>query len=536
MILRGDPSGSARGKPAGKVYLVGSGPGDPGLLTLRAARLLRRADVVVHDALVSEAILRLVRPGARLVDAGKRCGGRRTAQDEINRLLIEAAATARVVVRLKGGDPFVFGRGGEEALALREAGIRFEVVPGVTAAVGVAAYAGIPLTHRGVSSSVTFVTGHEDRGGGNGGIDWGAVARLHGTLAIYMGMTGLDTIAARLIEAGRSPSTPAAVIQWGTYRRQRTVEAPLERIAIAAEQAGIGAPALVVIGEVAALRDGISWFDRLPLHGRRILVARSRAQSSRIVSSLSRLGAEVLEYPRLRSVPIQPGPIAPLLAGGAGDDSWVLLTSPAAVTNFWAALSHQGLDARALARWRIASLGVATTRALDAYGIRPDVAARTYVPTAVIDLLGGRERLATARILIPCEEGAESPILASLETSGASVVAFPVFQLLEEVGPRQEAADGADAEVIVLPSSGSVRMALPAIRANSRARIVAIGPRTAETALGLGVPVHAVATRHSFGGTVGAVLRLLGSVGVEADESANGPPVETVAAEATPAA
>ena len=327
MISRGDVSRLERGRPTtGKVYLVGSGPGDPGLLTVRAARLLRKADVVIHDALVSDAILALVRPGARLVDAGKRCGGRRTAQEEINRLLIESAATARVVVRLKGGDPFVFGRGGEEALALREAGIRCANVPGVTAAVGVAAYAGIPLTHRGLSSSVTFVTGHEERGRGSGGIDWDALARLHGTLAIYMGMTGLDTIAARLVEAGRSPSTPAAVIQWGTYRRQRTVEAPLERIASAAEAAGIGAPALVVIGEVAALRGEIAWFDQLPLHGRRILVARSRAQSSRIVSSLTRLGAEVTEYPRLRAAPIAAEPIEPLLVEHANCASWLLVT------------------------------------------------------------------------------------------------------------------------------------------------------------------------------------------------------------------
>jgi uroporphyrin-III C-methyltransferase len=245
----------------GTVYLVGAGPGDPELLTVRAARLLRRADVVVHDALINPAVLGLARPTAERIDVGKRCGGRHTPQDAIHRTLIEAAGRARVVVRLKGGDPFVFGRGGEEALALSKEGIRFEVVPGVTAALGAAAYAGIPLTHRGVSRGVTFVTGHECASPGDEGVDWERLARSDDTLVVYMGAKSLGIVAERLIAGGRSPFTPAAVIEWGTYARQRTIEAPLRWIAERVEQAGIGAPALVVVGQVVALRRQLAWFE-----------------------------------------------------------------------------------------------------------------------------------------------------------------------------------------------------------------------------------------------------------------------------------
>ncbi len=510
MIMQGNPS--SRRPVSGRVYLVGAGPGDPGLLTVRAARLLRKADVVVHDALVSEAILTLVRPEARLIDVGKRFGGRRTAQKDINRILVEAAATARTVVRLKGGDPFVFGRGGEEALALRDAGVRFQVVPGVTAAVGVAAYAGIPLTHRRLSASVTFVTGHEEQGRGNGAVDWDALARLHGTLAIYMGMTGLDIIAKRLISGGRDPATPAAVIQWGTYRRQRTVEASLASIASVAEAAGIGAPALVVIGEVAALRERIAWFDRAPLHDRRILVARSRAQTSRITSALARLGAEVTEHPRLRALPLSPAPAGDLLAAGLGRYSWLLLTSPAAVKHFWERLKSNGLDSRSLAGVKVASLGLATTRALRSRGIEPELATRTYQIEAVIAALGSAEGVTKEVILAPGEDDVDSPILDALEAAGAAVERVPVFTLVEEA-PRHTVPgeDGAEFDVIVLPSSGSVRLAATAVRRYPHARIVAIGPRTAETARKLGIRVDAVAARNSVGGTARAVVRLVRS-------------------------
>lgn len=245
----------------GVVYLVGAGPGDPGLLTLRAAELLGRADIVVYDALANPRLLELAPPAAERIDVGKRGGGRRTPQHEVHRLLIQAAGRAEVVVRFKGGDPFVFGRGGEEALALSLAGVRFQVVPGVTAGVGAAAYAGIPLTHRDYASAVTFVTGHEDAARPEGRVDWDGLGHGGGTLVIYMGMSRLRQTAERLMRAGRAPDTPAAAVEWGTYPFQRTVSAPLAGIAAAVEREGVGSPAIVVVGAVAGLREQLDWFE-----------------------------------------------------------------------------------------------------------------------------------------------------------------------------------------------------------------------------------------------------------------------------------
>lgn len=256
------PTMAFEGSGTGIVYLVGAGPGDPGLLTLRAARILRRADVVVHDALVTPAVLKLANASAERIAVGKRGGRQYTRQEAIHRILIESARRAAVVVRLKGGDPFVFGRGGEEARALRAAGIRFRVVPGITAAVGAAAYAGIPLTHRELASTVTLVTGHEAAGRAPQHIDWDAIARVGGTLVIYMGMARLREICRRLIAAGLPADTPAAAIEWGTCRGQRTVTASLGSLADGVEREGIGAPAIVVIGTVVALRAELSWFER----------------------------------------------------------------------------------------------------------------------------------------------------------------------------------------------------------------------------------------------------------------------------------
>lgn len=248
----------------GIVYLIGAGPGDPGLLTRRGARLLRRADIVVHDALIDARVLDLAPAWAERIDVGKRAGLTYTPQHEIHRILVDAARRARVVVRLKGGDPFVFGRGAEEAIALRAAGVRFRIVPGVTAAVGVAAYAGISLTHRELASAVTFVTGQEDPDRADGRIDWEHLGRAHGTLVIYMGMRRLRDIAAALIAAGRSPDTPAAVIEWGTLGSQRLVTSPLREIADRTAEAGLGSPGLIIIGDVVGLREQLDWFAPRP--------------------------------------------------------------------------------------------------------------------------------------------------------------------------------------------------------------------------------------------------------------------------------
>ena len=295
------------------VYLVGAGPGDPALMTVRALELIAAADVIVHDRLIGADALAGARSDAQLIYAGKEGGGPSASQEEITALLVEHGAAGREVVRLKGGDPFVFGRGGEEAEALRAAGIRFEVVPGITAGVAAAAYAGIPVTHRDAASAVAFVTGHEDPAKPESVLDWAALAEFPGTLVVYMGVRQLGAIAELLIAGGRPGSEPAAVIERGTLPDQRVVTGTLESIASVAEREGIRAPAISLFGPVAALRRRLAWFEQRPLAGRTVAVTRARAQASGLASRLRALGAEVLEAPAIRIAPIA-GP-APQLRG-----------------------------------------------------------------------------------------------------------------------------------------------------------------------------------------------------------------------------
>lgn len=488
----------------GTVYLVGGGPGDPGLLTRKAARLLRKADVVIHDALVGQGVLDLVRTGAELIDVGKRCGGRRTSQDRINALLIEAAGRARCVVRLKGGDPFVFGRGGEEADALVEAGVPFEVVPGVTAAVGVSAYAGIPLTHRDLASSVTFVTGHERPHEGVDRVDWHALARVAGTLVVYMGVGSLQRTADRLIQGGRDADTPAAIVEWGTHARQRTVSGTLATISADAEAAGIAAPALVIVGEVAAMRERLAWFDQLPLRGRRVLVMRTRAQTSRIAAGLRNAGAEVVELPRLAAVSTPERVSLERILSELGAPDWLVFTSPAAVDRFWGRLTASRLDSRALGGIRIAAFGKATVTALRRHGVRPEIRSRTFVPETAADLILD-DVPAESRILFPREAGPASPITRALRERGADVHELPLFRV-EQIGNPPFEIETAEVDFVVLPSSTAARTYAASAPGSRDPRIVAIGPRTAEAALACGIPVHAIAGEHTVRGVIDAVI------------------------------
>jgi len=490
----------------GTVYLVGAGPGDPGLLTLRAARLLRRADVVIHDALVSPGILRLARPDAEVVDVGKRCGGRRTRQEEINAALVEAAGRARRVVRLKGGDPFVFGRGGEEALALRAAGIRFRVVPGITAGVGVCAYAGIPVTHRGLSSSVTFVTGHEDPTTPGTGVDWRSLGRLGGTVVLYMGVARLPALLQRLIDAGRSPDTPAAIVECGTCAEQRSVRGTLADVAELAAVAGVGTPALAIVGEVVALQDKLSWFEPRSLRGARILVGRSRAQPSRLARTLAGLGASVTEFPGTRAAPctrpeLLREAIARLEPGG-----WVVFTSSTSVERFGEDLRSLRMDTRNLAGIRFAGFGTVTANAIRRLGIEPDVETATFDVETVVSRLGGSSALRGARILFPREEGGESAIAVGLRASGAAVEEVPTFRVVEDLEGGEalvEELDRGGFDAVVLSSSVVARRVGATLGpAIGGARVIAIGPRTAQAALACGLPVHAVPEEATLTGLV----------------------------------
>ena len=342
------------------------------------------------------------------------------AQDAITAILVRLALDGKHVVRLKGGDPFVFGRGGEEAVALAQAGIDFEIVPGITAGVAAPAYAGIPVTHRGVATSVTFITGHEDPGKDKDQTDWAALARAGGTLVLYMGVSRLGKIADALIAGGRSRDTPAALIEWGTYPHQRTVTATLATLSAVAAREKVIAPLIAVVGDVVALREEIGWFDRRPLFGRTIVVTRAREQQSQLRAWLEAAGATVIEAPAIRIEPLDQEPLRRALAGIARYQ-WVVVTSRNAVELLWSALRERGLDARALAATKLCAVGPATADALLAHGLAVDLVPDRYVAEGVIEKLRDRDDVRGARVLFARAAGARELLPAALREMGATV-------------------------------------------------------------------------------------------------------------------
>ena len=364
----GGPEGS------GRVSLVGAGPGDPGLITVAGRERLRRADVVVYDRLAHPALVAEAPADAERIYVGKASADHAVPQEEIGRLLVDRARAGKRVVRLKGGDPFVFGRGGEEADDLVAAGVEFDVVPGITSAIAVPAYAGIPITHRDAASSFAVVTGHEAPGKPASRIDWAALATGVDTLVFLMGRRALAEIAAQLIAEGRDPATPAAAIEWGTTPRQRTVAAPLSELADAAEAAALSPPTVIVVGDVVALRERLRWYDDRPLFGKRVLVTRTRAQAGKLSSALWDAGAEPIEFPAIEIVPRDLAPaVAAATRLAAGHYDWAVFTSANGVAAFWRAVEAAGLDARAFGGVRLAAIGPATVDALAAHGLRTDV-------------------------------------------------------------------------------------------------------------------------------------------------------------------
>jgi uroporphyrinogen III methyltransferase/synthase len=385
------------------IYLVGSGPGDPSLFTLKGLQFLQEADAVVYDRLAPESLLKYAKPGAELIYVGKKPGeDQAMKQVEINALLVDLGCCGKTVVRLKGGDPYVFGRGGEEALALIEAGLPFEVVPGVTSGIAAPAYAGIPVTHRSVSTSVAFVTGHEDPTKGHSDVDWARVAKAADTLVLYMGVGRLREISAGLVSAGRSPGTPVAVIRWGTVPEQRTITGTLEDIADKVEEANLKPPAITVVGDVVALREaGLDWYERRPLFGVRVVVTRARAQAGELSVELEKLGAEVLEFPTIEVRP--PDDLGPLDAAIQDLDSfdWLVFTSVNGVEACVERLERHGLDLRSVPREaKVAAIGPATAQRVREAGLRVDVVPREFRAEALIGELAG-DSLAGKKVLIP---------------------------------------------------------------------------------------------------------------------------------------
>jgi uroporphyrinogen III methyltransferase/synthase len=492
----------------GTVYLVGAGPGDPGLLTLRAADLLARADVLVYDALVSPAILERAARADR-VYVGKRGGEHTRTQDEINALLVELAGRYRTVVRLKGGDPFVFGRGGEEALVLRAAGVPFEVVPGITSGIAGPAYAGIPVTQRGVTSSVALVTGHEDPTKDDTDLDWAHLARGVGTLVFYMGVGKMEDNFRRLVEGGRSPDTPAAAVEWGTYPRQRTVTGTLATLPARVREAGIGAPSVVVVGEVVALRDELAWYDRRPLSGRRIVVTRARAQASDFAAELEALGAEVIQFPTIR---IEQAPDFGALRAAAarvGEFDWTVFTSTNGVEHFWMALDAEGLDSRALAGVKVCALGPATAAELARRGVRAALVPDEYVAEATVEALAAAVELRGTRILLPRAEVARAVLPDSLREHGAEVVEVAAYRTVQDgagAGEVKRRIAAGEIDLVTFTASSTVRSFADLVGTEmGTAASASIGPITSGTLRELRMKVDVEAAEYTIPGLVAAI-------------------------------
>jgi uroporphyrinogen III methyltransferase/synthase len=429
-------------------------------------------------------------------------------QGEIHERLIEAARAGKSVVRLKGGDPFVFGRGGEEGEALRAAGVEFEVVPGVTAGVAASAYAGIPVTHRDDASAVAFVTGHEDPEKAETALDWSALAAFPGTLVFYMGVKRLGDNAAALIAAGRNADESAAAVERGTMDGQRTVVATLGTLSEAVEREGIGAPALIVVGPVVERSDALAWLERRPLHGRRVVVTRARAQVSGLAATLRALGAEVVELPAIRvESRIEEADVLKAIEG-IGDYALLCLTSPNGVRLLFEALAAAGLDARATADATIAAIGPGTARALAEHGIAADVVPERFVAEALVEALEPVE-VEGKRVLVARAAEARDVLPDSLRERGAEVDVVALYETVrEEPGPEAiEAAQGAD--YVTFTSSSTVRNLTEALgeRFPTAARIVSIGPITSDAVRAAGLEVHVEAERHDIDGLVEALLR-----------------------------
>ncbi|HEV3156981.1 MAG TPA: uroporphyrinogen-III C-methyltransferase [Candidatus Baltobacteraceae bacterium] len=486
----------------GKVILIGAGPGDPGLITVKGARAIAQAEVLVYDALASEPIISLAPAACERIDVGKRAGRHTMPQDEIITLLVRLAREGRRVVRLKGGDVFVFARGGEEAAALQAAGIPFEIIPGITSAIAVPAYAGIPLTHRDHNTSFTVATGHEDPTKGISTLDFAKLANPSQTLVLLMAMGNLRAICTRLIEHGLPAETPAAVIHEGTTPRQRSVSATLETIAEAAEQAGIGAPAVVVIGNVAREAERLRWFDTSPLFGARVLLTRPRAQADEISARLWELGAEPVIAPCIAIEPPNDGEAAVRAVASVRSYDWLVFTSQNGVKAFFAILDADKRDARALGDVRVAAIGSTTAEALQKHGVRADLVPSHFIGETFADELIERSAEGERLLFFQAQEARE---ILSERLRGAKrhvdVVAAYQTRIVRD-DTIAEAARTCDVWTFASASSvDGLAVNLPNLAKESAGkRIACIGPITAQAAQGHGLHVDMLAEEHSLTG------------------------------------
>lgn len=498
----------------GKVILVGTGPGDPGLMTLRARDAVAEADVILYDHLANDAVLRWASPRCEKLYVGKSAGEHTLEQSRINALLIEHATQGRCVVRLKGGDPYVFGRGGEEAQAVIDAGFDIEVVPGVTSGIAAAAYAGIAVTHRQHSSVLTFVTGHEMPGKHAGpSIDWANLAQSGATIVVYMGVKNLPTIANALIAGGRKDTTPVAVIQWGTLPKQRVITGTLANIAQKIIDADLQPPCIIIIGDVVAMRDALNWYERLPLFGQTILVTRAAAQADALVERLTSLGAAAIACPTIQfAPPIDDAPLHDALQRLC-DFDWTLFTSVNAVEYFFAALHTLGLDTRALAPCRICGIGPITQQRLADHGITVNAIPGTFTSTALFEMLQSMSEVRGRRFLLPRADIAEPDLAQSLTDADAHVTEVVAYRTLP-VAPPADAIDAIVSrriDLITLTSGSTARYFAEQLTAAighvpTDLNFFSIGPQTTRVAQSLNLNVVGEAHVHTIDGLVDALI------------------------------
>jgi uroporphyrinogen III methyltransferase/synthase len=491
----------------GIVYLVGAGPGDPGLMTTRSLELIVAADVIVHDRLIPRDALAVAGADAELIYVGKEPGAAGVPQEGIAELLVDRARQGKLVVRLKGGDPFVFGRGGEEAEALADAEIPFEVVPGITAGIAAPAYAGIPVTHRDDASAVAFVTGHEDPEKEDSALEYEALARFPGTLVFYMGVKALPRIAEALIAAGRSASEPAAIVERGTLPGQRTVSSTLEGIAAAAEEADIRPPSVTIVGPVAARRDRIAWLERRPLHGKKVIVTRARAQASELSRQLDALGAEPVELPAIRIEPRIDSKEVRDAIESLHTYALVCITSPNGARLLFEAMAAQGRDSRALANASVAAIGAGTEAALAAGGILADIVPERFVAEQLVEELE-KLQLNGKPVLVARAAEARELLVKALRERGAQVDEVALYETVAENPDPEELERAHDADFITFTSSSTVRNFMAASKNGipEGAKVISIGPITSEAAREAGLTVDVEAERHDIGGLVEALL------------------------------
>jgi uroporphyrinogen III methyltransferase/synthase len=491
------------------VHLIGAGPGDPELITVKGRRAIAQANTIIYDYLANAALLAHAQPGVKLIFVGKKGFSKHITQDEINQCLLDeaaalAAAGGGTIARLKGGDPFVFGRGGEEAIVLAQAGIAFEVIPGVTAGVAAPAYAGIPVTHRGIASSVAFITGNEDPTKDETAIDWAAIAGGAQTLCFYMGIRNLARITAKLVEHGRPAEQPVALVRWGTTPEQEVLTGTLGDIAAKAQAVGFEAPAIIVVGDVVGLREQLAWVEGLPLHGLRIAVTRSQPQAGVLGTKLAALGAQVVEMPTIEIHPL-PFDIPPMAY------NWLIFTSANGVEQFFNKLSS---DARALAGMRIAAIGPATAQTLRAHGIIADVLPKEYVAESVVEALKGAGIKAGDRALIPRAKEAREVLPQQLREMGVEVDVLPVYETLVSASATSlsaiEKLKAGEIDAITFTASSTVTNFLALLGGDRAAlegvKLYSIGPITTQTLEAAGLTVTAQAEEYTIPGLVQAIL------------------------------